>query len=347
MLLHPTNAGTACLALAAVSLGGLAPMDDPLHELLDVDLARDGASLVSEVLVPEAEFTAALPSWNVAGRTPFTVDVRVSAEAEGDEWSPWLRIGDWGIDRRTEDVVVEFEGGKVAIDVLDLKAPQRRAQLRFEPARKSKRLSASDVRAHIVLSDLRRIDARMSAAAEEPWPDAIQLDVPTRSQRRAGDDIGGRICSPTSVAMVVSYHGVSVPTRKMAETLLDPHHGIYGNWNRAVQGAYSHGIPGQLVRVSSWSTVRAYLAEGRPLIASIRAKKGELTGAPYASTGGHLLVVTGLDADGVVLVNDPAASSPDEVPRRYLRSEMERVWFRNGGVVYALDAPDTKERRDR
>ncbi|MEM1452558.1 MAG: C39 family peptidase [Planctomycetota bacterium] len=336
--------------LADTSADGTAASDpigrigDPLHASVPEPLRPEGPWLESGDLSTDAPFTEALPSWNVSGDAPFVVDVRVSADESGDAWSPWMRIGDWGIEAREAAVVTSFEGGEIKVDVLELESPHRRAQLRFGRADLSAPLDPADVRAFLVLSDLSGLGDRLARCAAEPWPAAAQLRVPARSQRRAGDDIAHRVCSPTSVAMVAAFHGASVTTRDMAATILDPHFDIYGNWNRAVQGAFSYGVPGRLVRVSSWETVRAHLADGRPLVASIRAREGELNGAPYTSTSGHLLVVTGLGPRETVFVNDPAASWPGSVPRRYTRAEMENVWFGRGGVAYAFEPVPEGER---
>jgi hypothetical protein len=69
---------------------------------------------------------------------------------------------------------------------------------------------------------------------------------------------------------------------------------------------------------------------------SLRAGEGELSGAPYPSTSGHLIVIVGFDGDGDVWVNDPAAPAAKSVRRRYDREELGRAWFGHGGVAYVL-----------
>jgi len=78
------------------------------------------------------------------------------------------------------------------------------------------------------------------------------------------------------------------------------------------------------------------IARGQPLIISIRAQEGELTGAPYPKTAGHLLVLAGFDRKGDVLVNDPAARTREKGQCTYLRRELEKVWMEKGGTAYVL-----------
>ncbi len=311
-------------------------VSDPLHRSFSVGLSPNGDSLVSGIICDESTFNEALPSWSVTSDQPFSVEIRVRRPEPGAEgiWSPWLRIGDWGTPTRAEGTPTQFSNGKVAVDVLQLLVPHDAAQLSFTSVGGT--LDPETVAASIVLSDTTGLDAALRAASEEAWPGNSLLKVAPRSQRAVGDDIGGRICSPTSVSMVAAYHGANIPTREMAESLLDPHYDIYGNWNRAVQGPAALGVPGRLVRVSSWASVAGYLDRGLPVVASIKAKEGELAGAPYKKTAGHLLVVTGLGPAGAVHVNDPAARLALDVPRVYQRADMERVWFANGGVGYVF-----------
>src|SRR5690606_4352937 len=157
-------------------------------------------------------------------------------------------------------------------------------------------------------------------------------------ERRAS---AGRLCSRTSVAMVLAYYGVELPTERVAEACWDPPHEIYGNWPRNVQAAFSLGVPGYLTRKPDWAAVERMVGAGIPLIISIRfSEPGALRGAPYKTTDGHLLVLCGFDAEGHVQVNDPAAPTAERGMIAYTRTDLERVWFgATGGLAYVLLPP--------
>ncbi len=140
--------------------------------------------------------------------------------------------------------------------------------------------------------------------------------------------------------MVLGYRGVDRPTMEVAARAFDPAHDIYGNWPRNVQAAWTYGVPGHLGRYAAWEEVEREIARGRPLIISIRAAAGELRGAPYPSTDGHLLVLVGFTPDSDVIVNDPASPDLEAVRRVYRRAEVEAVWLRKGGTAYVLDVPE-------
>lgn len=339
-----------CAGVAHASSGGdepalewteAGPSPEPLHRSYRLTApaepvrAESATGLLTPILDDGRRFDEVLPSWNVTPEASFSVDVRVAENRDGT-WTEWLRIGDWNIAERAGDEVLRFDGGKVAVDVLHLEAPLGAAQFRILPAGES---TIEVDRFDVVLTDTSALPERVRSAGEERWPNRLRLEVPQRSQRVEDESIAHRICSPTSVAMVAAYHGTDAPTADVAEVIHDPHFEIYGNWNRAVQGAYSLGVPGRLTRVSSWDAVRELLEENGPLIASIKAAEGDLRGAPYDSTNGHLLVVTGLGVGEAVHVNDPAAGRVASVNRVYRREDMEKVWFANGGVAYALEAP--------
>jgi Peptidase_C39 like family len=278
-----------------------------------------------------ADFDELLVSWNaeVPAGTGLTVEVQV--EDPTGVRSPWLYLGDWGLGLSLGERRVEFDGGRVEVDVLRLTSLHRRARLRLTAL-------GSGVKAVAVHRTTLCFTDRARLATLEPGRPRgpVQLEVPARIQAAEAPAIAGRICSPTSVAMVLEAQGVERGTADLAALIYDGPHDLYGNWPRAVQAAFTLGVPGCLVRISNWRTVEHFLAAGVPLIVSVKSGPGELRGAPYPSTAGHLLVIRGLDGAGGVLVNDPAAESLETVARTYRREDLERCWMQAGGVAYAL-----------
>lgn len=311
-----------------------------LHAWSRPEQARWVAPARGPLLWPEVEcapFDELLPSWNaeVPPECRLAVDVRVSAATGA--WSPWLTLGGWNRGGSLGSRTVEWHTDQgtvhVAIDVLESEFPLSRYQLRFTAAGESAvRLDA----VHVVASDTARIPSR---PLRRDLAQSIELDVPARSQRVEDPEIAARICSPTSVTMALAYFGAEHSTATVAETLFDPDHDIYGNWNRAVQGAFELGVRGYLTRINHWGEVAGHLRAGEPLVISIRADAGELEGAPYPRTSGHLLTIRGLTDDGHALVNDPAAHEVEDVPRRYRLSDLETVWLRRNGVAYVFTGP--------
>ena len=174
-------------------------------------------------------------------------------------------------------------------------------------------------------------------------PRGASLSVPAISQMAVGGPHALRICSPTSVAMVLGYWGHDVPTLSLAADVFHASTDRYGVWPAAIAAAARHDVAGYLLRFPDWASAAWCLEHGMPIVASLRFAAGELRGAPLAETSGHLVVLTGYDGDWV-LVNDPAAAGDDPVPRRYLRTEIERVWLQRAGMGYVLFPPPRARR---
>jgi len=282
-------------------------------------------------------FRDLLVSWNVdaSAGSGFVVELRVHA-LDDEGWSEWMHVGEWG-DVPQAPREVTCEGGRVDVDYFRGERTFGRCEVRVR-AFASKTGTIVKIRRLVLsFSDREREVEPQPALAKRPW--GRVLDVPLRSQKTEPKEIAGRICSPTSVGMVMAYRGVDRTTVAVADRAWDPVNEIYGNWPRNVQAAYSLGVPGYLARFSDWTPVEREIEAGNPLIVSIAVKKGELEGAPYEATAGHLLVLCGFDAEGNCVVNDPASPDPAQVRRVYKRSEMEEVWMRRGGTSYVLLRP--------
>ncbi|MBI5866247.1 MAG: C39 family peptidase [Planctomycetes bacterium] len=302
----------------------------------------------SAVISPERKFNELLLSWNVATSkgTGMCIEARVGRKFD-DTWSPWLFFGQWGDAVPAGVQTVTCESGRIDVDYFRSAEHFDRLQYRVRAA------GEGDVYVdHITvctsdLTGLPESDGKIRGdiirtAPQEQWQ--RRLPVPFRSQKTEQPDIAGRICSPTSLSMVMAFYGVERPTLDVARACFDSPHDIYGNWPRNIQAAFSMGVPGYLTRIATWTEAEQFIADGRPLIASIRVEKpGGLTGSPYKTTDGHLLVICGFDKDGNVEVNDPAASGAATGMRTYSRADLAEAWFRgSGGVTYVLLPPSRR-----
>ena len=323
----------------------------PSLEDLTVKVPPENDCLVyeSEVIESRILFNEVLPSWNVeVGKDEgFFVEIRVGRDYDGT-WSPYLYVGDWGSFPAPEAKTITWSIGRVKVDFFSSDELFQRVQIRFSFYSKTELRVVPIRRFALCLSDttgIPRAPEDRRSGGDIPASDFSlndwqrRLEVPGRSQRVEDKAISSRICSPTSVAMVVEYRKRRVPTAVMAATIYDTSHDIYGNWPRAIQGAFTYGVPGYLDRFADWHRVEKHIANGQPLIISIRSGKGDIEAAPFAYPGGHLLVLTGFDGADGVHVNDPAANSAAEAPRVYRRHELEKVWMGRGGTAYVLLAP--------
>src|SRR5205814_294068 len=115
-----------------------------------------------------------------------------------------------------------------------------------------------------------------------------------------------------------------------------------GNWGRSVSRAGELGLDAYLTRFRNWDQVHEKIAQGTPVIASIRFKPGTVKGFLYEETAGHLLVIRGFKANGDLIVNDPASRDKGNGVI-YKPEEMAKAWFDNGGVGYVMEKPKQQE----
>jgi hypothetical protein len=329
----------------------------------------EGPVYESAIIEPGQKFNEAVVSWNVD--TPpdagFCVEMRVGRRFY-DSWSPWLYIDGWGNALPHGERVTKFEEGRIDVDYFRFDERFDRIQYRIRAANGGDQ--PADIRVRriaVCVNDLTGIPPAMMAGTSrqvgcglphhpgddlsgdrcvKTHPTSVlpveawqrRLPVPFRTQATENPKMAGQNCSPTSVAMMLEYRGVNETNEDVAETCYDPVHDIYGNWPRAIQAAYTYGVPGYLDCFSDWDEIKNMIAAGQPLVMSIRAQgPGELTGAYYDATGGHLLVLVGFKDDDHIAVNDPAYRDPEKGQRTYLREDLENVWMRaRGGLAYVL-----------
>ena len=281
---------------------------------------------------PRAAARHLLPSFSLLSDRPYALRFELSARAAA-QWSPWVATATIGSGT--------FVNLPPAADTLACDVDVYTAPVPLDCVRLRVRVGAPDVGALAAMPWM----VTLSASDLDPTPREAatvsipRLPVPALSQLDAPPEIALRICSPTSVAMVLAYCGAATPVVSLAEEIFHPGTDRYGVWPAAIRAAGRRGVAGYLLRFPDWSSAAWCLGHGLPIIASVSYAAGELAGAPLPETSGHLLVLTGCDG-GEVFVNDPVAPTASEVPRRYRLDQIQRVWLDRAGVGYVLFRPD-------
>jgi len=332
-LAHSGRVVTTDLFLAAAGLDPLVlERAVPPACLRGIDPApiavRDGRDtlLMLPTWTPRQPVAHLLPSFAPLTEAPIAFRFELSVHTDG-EWSAWAASTTIG--------VADFAPLPSAVAPLTCDVDVFRAAPAVHAVRLRVRVRAGETARWLVgLSAADDAPADLRPSAGPP----TRLDVPPLSQLEADATLGARICSPTSVAMVLGYWRCAVTPSALAAEVFHPELDIYGVWPSAIRAAASRGVAGYLLRFPDWVTARWCLERGIPIVASVRYAAGELTDAAVAATAGHLLVLVGVDGD-TVLVNDPAAPTADSVARRYRADEFGCVWLARGGVGYVLFDP--------
>jgi len=303
---------------------------------------------VTLLLGPEqatpASFSAAIPSWVAETPPDSWIEVQLRARIAG-RWTRFYRIARWD-DQAAGSARQSFPAqrdadGQVDTDTLSLAGAADAIQPR--------------VLLHAVGSAQPALRALRIAliAPGEPAPRSsafapLELPVPLRSQMTYPH--GARICSPTSVAMLLAYWHAhtgdvrlaafadhAAASQLVAPRVYDPIYDGYGNWGFNTAYAAAQGLDACVACFDNLARIEAWIAAGVPLAISVAWKAGELANAPIVSSPGHLLIVVGFDEAGQVIVADPRAESEDQVRRMYDAAQLERAWQRNSaGMVYLI-----------
>ncbi len=301
--------------------------------------------VISRAQAPAQPFDRLIASWNAV--TPAGTWVQVEARAyrpSDSHWTKYYNMGIWAqgtgtIKRHSVDGQADADG-TVATDTLKLTGGAVYTRFQYRVT-----LFTTD---RTRTPGVRMVSVMTSSAVKEPAGLPISsdrqawgkdLNVPKRSQMIYPD--GGEVwCSPTSTSMVLAYWGKSVTVPHAAARTYDYVYEGNGNWPFNTAWASTYGLDAYVTRMGSLAQLEEWISAGVPVIISIAWKQGELTGAPFPSSNGHIIVVRGFDANGNVIVNDPAASSDARVRMVYQRTQLLKVWRKySGGTVYLIHPP--------
>ncbi len=306
--------------------------------------------------------TNLVPSWNARARKGALVRVQVRV-ASGSNVGSWDEVATWGFApngvRRHSGTPQPDDLARLNTDTVQANSGSfdrwqvRVVLLRPEGTKRKPRLDS--VGATVANYTTKTIP--VSAKTKKP---AIRLDVPTYSQMvHAGHhpewgNGGEAWCSPTSMAMVMGFHGFGPKANQLSwEKGVDPvvdhaarhtydhNYRGTGNWPFNTAFAGNYGLDSYVTRLRDLRDIEKLVHRGVPVVTSVKFGRGQLDNAPIGSTNGHLILVLGFTEAGNVLVNDPAGATNGAVPRTYDRAQFERAWLGgSGGISYIVRPTD-------
>jgi len=310
-------------------------------------------------------FTELVASWNADTPAGTWVQIEVHATSALDgHVTKWYVLGNWAYgDADFHRTSVGLQGdtdGTVSIDTFfaDKKQTMTSYQLRVTLYR-------------AVGSNATPTVTRVGAVASNPespyvpstttMTGTVELPVPPYSQElHRGEypqyDNGGEAwCSPTSTSMVVAYWGrgpapsdygyvlsdypftTDPVVDYAARYVYDYHYQGAGNWPFNTAYAAHFGLESEVTQLHSLAEAEQFIKARIPLVISIAFGSGKLDGFFFKSTNGHLMVISGFEADGDVIANDPASPDDPSVRHVYDRTQFEDAWMNaSGGIAYVI-----------
>ncbi|MCF7740185.1 MAG: hypothetical protein K9N00_00185 [Candidatus Marinimicrobia bacterium] len=197
-------------------------------------------------------FNRGLPSWN--GSAPdkssaFAVQMRFP---DGDSWSPWLTVGFWKNYIWSSYGSTSYAGGYIDYDYVKLNGYEKEWQFKIMMKRTNNDYPSPTIhRLSFFVSDTRTTNSISIPELVDDDPEEIFIDTDFLHQYDIDDQIGGSICSPTSVAMILKSYDIAVDPLDFARDTQDPYYGLFGVWPRVVQNASQYGLDGAVTRYRS------------------------------------------------------------------------------------------------
>ncbi len=293
-----------------------------------IELA-DGVREGYFILKPETflySFNRGLPSWNGSApkdqKASFKVQMRYKMSYG---WTNWVTVGYW--DQNIWPVYgdTSFTGGKISVDYLKLEEYIKKYQFKVIFTRDNVNdRSPSIHQLSFFVSDSKTTSQVNIDKIIRDNPPELFIFTNFVYQMEVDDEIGGDICSPSTVSMIIQSYDKTVDTYQFALRTKDPYWNLFGVWPRVVQHASEYGLKGTVTRYRSWNSAYKVLKEGGRIAMSI--------GPPLYK--GHLVMLAGFDNSGNPIVHDPAKRLG--YSKVYDKRDISESWFNKGGISYTF-----------
>jgi hypothetical protein len=286
--------------------------------------------------------TQLLFSWNAwrprNGSYIFYVQVRPQGATR---WSDWYKIAEWG-----SDVQRSFErlmDGAPSFCYVRFEMP---AGMHVQECRIKVEATGNASVRDIARLSVTAVDYDQfvpEAGKGKTWTlSPVKIGhIPQFSQMQTNHADRERMCSPTSLAMVVSYLlNKTIDPLKFAQGVYDDGLHAYGSWPfnvahafNVVDGRYYFAV----TRLTSFAQLYSFLQRRLPVVVSVR---GPMRSMPHGRTyaDGHLLVVIGWDSTRKrVIVLDPAFETNQAVLHSYDIDDFLAAWERSYRLAYIAE----------
>jgi uncharacterized protein YvpB len=322
------------------------------NAVLDEDSARviftdlpEPAALITNIIDAGFPFEQMILSWNaIRPDSSAMLDFQVELSDDAESWHrfDYQLWGESVENSYSSEKVKEIDGiGRINVDYLELYRSMRYARVIVTSPGNSSESQYILRRLAVSFSsnnaNWENYD-RYHPESPRPFYGTTKLAVPYFSQRNLPGEISGKCCSPTSLSMVLNYHGIGITPEETAHRVYDSSGNIYGNWPYNVAAAFESGLGRTWIDVHcSFDELYDEVAGGKPVIISVAFDIGELPRSPIQDgSDGHLIAVVGFDGPNTVICNDPAGHTAEDGIIDYPRKELENIWLRHGGVAYHL-----------
>lgn len=331
--------------------------------------ATEGTFTSAEYEVVDFEYLVA--SWNaeIDGNSSVEIQARayIVSHKEGEDrdgWTSYLSWGEFGpeIARACQDGNDSAEGhgdkgwAYMNQDTFCIRGVHGATRIQFKAILRQGDNGKSPVLRQINGTTKNTNSGReiTPTYAEAPYegdlPASVHLLAPSYAQSIRDPDIGGSMCNPTTMSMLLNARGEDLLPEELAMLTLDFQGGIsFGSWSYVTSVAGLYGYEAY-VQYGSKEIMMQELAKGNTVGISVKYSNKANGSYPYlegayGSTAGHLISIigyeyeTGHEGDDEYLYfisGDSYSPSDASSFHRYKWTQLEKAWA--NPILYIVSA---------
>lgn len=290
-------------------------------------------------------------SWNAV--TPsdsyIVVQAKVYVQYNKDKkknWSEWISWGKWGTNIKRGSESSKYDEARIDVDTLSINEGYSCKAIQLKIISYYNNI---EFEAEIKELFITYYKGNNNGFENEGYELTNKLiETPCISQMQRDEKIAHKICSPTSLTMLLNRLGENLKVEDVAYNCLDYNYNEFGNWAYNVAYAGSLGYKAYVEYGGIHSLIRE-INNGNPIEVSVKYTNDinnkeypYIENAPL-TTSGHLIVICGVEVnnDGKwIIVNDPAGKDDESVRVKYKFEEFMEAWQRSNYIMYVIHKQD-------